>query len=177
MNSLPLDSSAPIDWPSALDEHSSWIRKVVHSRVISLADVDDIVQEIAKAALNQTGRPTNPQKVAPWLYGVAVRQVSNFLRRQGRQERLLENYSEQAPPAPSTANPRDWVIGRELRGHLHKAMESLPSEHREILALKYTEELTYQQLADLLNTSVKSIEHRLLKARTALRRALQDHLS
>ena len=51
MNSLPYESSTAIDWPVALDENASWIRKVVHARLHTVTDVDDVVQDIATAVL------------------------------------------------------------------------------------------------------------------------------
>ena len=87
MDSVPYQApAATIDWTSALDTHRSWIRKVVNARVVTSHDVDDVVQEISAAVLKPGKRPADPDKVAPWLYGVAVRQASQFLRKRGQQE-------------------------------------------------------------------------------------------
>lgn len=170
---LPQSHSAAIDWPLALSQHGSWMRKVVQSRLGHLNDVDDVVQEIATAVLEQESRPTNPQKVAPWLYGVAVRQASQFLRKQGRQERLRENYSRELADMEAPPNPRDWVIHAERRLVLAKALDALEPAAREVLLLKYSEGLSYRELAALYEVTEKSLEHRLLKARQCLRRELQ----
>ena len=177
MDTLPLQpASQAIDWSAALDRHCSWIRKVVNARIGHQHDVDDVVQEISAAVLKQTTRPDDPDKVAPWLYGVAVRQASQFLRQRGQQERLLDSYAKKTfgtdePPV----NPRDWVMKRELRQSVRDCLNHLPAEEREILLLKYTEELTYHQLADLLGVTERVVEHRLLKARNSLRLQLQRH--
>ena len=176
MDSLSCQPQSPvIDWPSALDANGSWIRQVVHARVPTTQDVDDVVQEISAAVLKQRGkRPDDPDKVAPWLYGVAVRQSSQFLRKRGQQERLLDTYAAKRETT-SPENPRDWVMRRERHQTLRKSLESLDTDEREILLLKYTEDLSYSQLADLLGITVKMVEHRLLNARTALRIQLQHH--
>ena len=176
MDSVPYQApAATIDWTSALDTHSSWIRKVVNARVVTSQDVDDVVQEISAAVLKPGKRPADPDKVAPWLYGVAVRQASQFLRKRGQQERLIDHYVDKAPLREAPENPRDWVMRRELRQSVRECLTHLSTEEREILLLKYTEELTYAQLADLLGLTVKAVEHRLLKARTSLRLHLQHH--
>ena len=163
-----------IDWPAALEDHGSWIRKVVNARLRHAHDVDDVVQEISSAVFRQDSRPEDPAKVAPWLYGVAVRQASQFLRKRGQHERLLDRYAEKGrDDAPSFPNPREWVMQREQSQGVREALENLPAEDREILLLKYTEELPYRQLASLLGVTEKVIEHRLLKARQALRRQLK----
>ena len=177
MDAIPYSTpSDTIDWTMALDKHASWIRKVVHSRVVHHHDVDDVVQEISAAVLKQNTRLDHPDKVAPWLYGVAVRQASQFLRRQGQQERLLNRYAKRSSvPEVGPANPRDWVMKRELRQSVRDSLEKLCAEEREILLLKYTEDLTYRQLAQLLGVTEKIVEHRLLKARNSLRIELHDH--
>ncbi len=163
-----------IDWPAALDHHGSWIRKVVNARLRHAHDVDDVVQEISSAVFKQDSRPQDPEKVAPWLYGVAVRQASQFLRKRGQHERLLDRYAEQSREnTQSLPNPREWVMQREQSQGVRYALEQLPADDREILILKYSEELSYRQLASLLGVTEKVVEHRLLKARKALRRELK----
>lgn len=174
MATIPFEPPADsIDWCAALESHRSWMRKVVNARVSHQQDVDDVIQEISAAVLKQNARPEDPTKVAPWLYGVAVRQASQFLRKRGQQERLLDRYQRKANE-PSIPNPRDWVMRRELHQSVRTSLESLPPEQREILLLKYTENLTYKQLADLYAVSEKVVEHRLLKARNGLRQQLQS---
>ena len=164
-----------IDWPTALDHHGSWIRKVVNARLRHPHDVDDVVQEISSAVFRQDSRPKDPDKVAPWLYGVAVRQASQFLRKRGQHERLLDRYAAQGSEStPAWPNPREWVMRREQSQGVRDALENLPAEDREILLLKYTEELTYRQLASLLGVTEKVVEHRLLNARQALRQQLKS---
>ncbi len=148
------------------------MRQVIRSRVRGAADIDDIIQEIAAAVLNQDNRPTTHAKIAPWLYGVTIRQASQFLRKQARHEKLLEKAQEHTPELPALPNPRDWVIAHEKAHDVQSALEKLSPEHREIFLLKYNEGLTYRELADLFETTVKAVEHRLLQARQTLRHHL-----
>ncbi len=175
MDASPFNAPvAAIDWPQALRDHGSWIRKVVQARLRRTQDVEDVVQEISAAVLRQGARPEDPKRVAPWLYGVATRQTSQFLRKEGRQERLQADYAARREAPDDLANPRDWVMRHEDARSVHRALEELPEASRELLLLKYTEDLTYGQLATLLGVTEKVIEHRLLKARQALRFQLQQ---
>ena len=66
--------------------------------------------------------------------------------------------------------PLDWMLAQEQSQHLARAIEELRPQQREILTLKYTENWSYQQLADHLGVPVRSVEYRLLQARNQLRK-------
>ena len=127
------------------------------------------------AVLRQNSRPTVSAKVAPWLYRVAVRQVINFRRRSGRQQQLMRSVAvSTAHEQTAAATSRDWVVASEDHETVVMALGELSPDDREILLLKYTEDWTYRQLANHLGLKVKTIEHRLMKARRALRRRLHE---
>jgi len=171
----PPSNGNAIDWESALDEHRSWIRTVVRSRIRDSHAADDVVQEIALAVLQQNSRPTDSVKVAPWLYRIAVRQTINYRRRTGRQDRLLAQFaSAKTRPDSPAANPHDWVLAEEQQLSVAAALECLSAQAREILLLKYAEGWTYKQLASHLGVKMKTVEHRLMKARDALRCRLRE---
>ncbi len=114
--------------------------------------------------------PVDPDKVAPWLYRVAVRQAVNFHRKLNRKSNAtpvsdLEQVS-------SARQPLDWLLEKEERKRFNEALNRLTPAQREMLTLKYAEKWSYQQLADHLGIPVRSVEYRLLQARTELRKLL-----
>jgi RNA polymerase sigma-70 factor (ECF subfamily) len=151
------------------------MRTVAWSRLGEGHAADDVLQEVAVLVLEHTSRPTDPRKVAPWLYRITIRQAINWRRRRGRQRRLLQRLAERSPAGKAEApDPRDWVLGRELRGAVAAALEHLAPQDREILLLKYTEDWSYRELAEHLGVTIKTVEYRLLKARRALRARLRE---
>ena len=171
----PPSNGTAIDWESAFDEHRSWIRTVVRSRIRDPHAADDVVQEIALAVLQQNSRPTDSAKVAPWLYRIAIRQTINYRRRTGRQDRLLTQFAgAKTRPDSSAANPYDWVLAEEQQLSVAVALECLSAQAREMLLLKYAEGWTYKQLASHLGVKVKTVENHLMKARRELRCRLRE---
>jgi len=77
-----------IDWTRAVEENRRWLTAVLRARLGDINAVDDVLQEVGLAVLNQPRRPTDPQKVAPWLYRIALRKSVDYRRSQGRQRRL-----------------------------------------------------------------------------------------
>ena len=166
-------SGPAIDWPTQLHQHRRWLMSVLRSRINNPHVVEDLYQEVSLAVLRQASRPTDPDKIAPWLYRLAVRHVINFHRKTGRQKRLQENLEnlsvvEQA----STPDALDWLVQTEQQAMVARAVKMLRAQDREILTLKYTENWTYKQLAEHLGASTNTIEYRLIRARKQLRKFL-----
>jgi RNA polymerase sigma-70 factor (ECF subfamily) len=162
-----------IDWSSALEEHRRWLRTVVRCRVEDDHAVDDVMQEVALAALKQNSRPRDPGRVAPWLYRVAVRQSISHCRRKGRRQRLANAVREELLHADAAVDPRDWLWTEEVRERVAEALERLSTQDRQILLLKYTEQWCYRQLAEHLGIGVNAVEYRLLRAKKRLRTQLR----
>lgn len=165
------ESGRQIDWQAALLQHGRWLRTVVAARVREPDAVDEILQEVALAAVRQSAPLRDPGKVAPWLYRLAVRQVLLFRRRCGRQRRLTDHYagSPLAPVEGETPDPLAWLLADERRSLVRQAMTRLRPTDAQLLLLKYTEHWTYHQLAEHLGVSHAAVEARLHRARARLR--------
>ena len=184
-----MPETTSIDWPEMLKTHESWLRKVLRCRISDVHAVDDLFQEIAVAVYRQLENPIHarssdtpasvkktlpkdPGKVGPWLYRVAIRQAINFHRKKSRRSQP-KIVGDMAVPA-STPEPLDWMLNREADQRLGQCIKELGDGEQEILMLKFTENWSYQQLADHLGISLRAVEHRLLKARTKLRLLLVE---
>ena len=184
--------SPAIDWPSVLETHKSWLAKVLYCRIGDGHAVDDLLQDIALAVIRQSlpgtqlasepptdsparsGQvPVDPDKVAPWLYRIAVRQAVNFHRRSNRKSHPKPLAELEACCA--TPLPLEGLLAAEEQQQFRAALRRLTSAQREILTLKYTENWSYQQLSDHLGIPVRSVEYRLLQARMELRKNLSVH--
>ena len=165
-----------IDWAAALSDNKRWICKVLRSRVGDPDIADDLYQEIALAVVRQTARPVEQERVAPWLYRLAIRYTVNHFRKRGRQRKLLERIEQQTGDAsPFETEQKEglhWLLHCEQQQMVSDAMAGLPAQDREILLLKYTENWTYHQLAQHLGVGLNTIEYRLLRAKKRLRQSL-----
>ena len=70
-----LTKSLQLNWQDLLAEHDRWLRTIVYSRLRDADAVDEVMQEIAVAAVRQAAPLSDASKVVPWLYRLAVRQV------------------------------------------------------------------------------------------------------
>lgn len=163
-----------IDWATAWRSHAGWLRTVVLSRIGEPQAVDDVLQQVGLAVAREAKRPTEPDRIGPWLYRVAVRQCLMFRRTAGRHRKLLQRV--QGDPTVASpeddASPLDWLLDRERQELARRALAELPDVDRQLLLLKHTEHWTYQQLADHLGVTTHTIEYRLLQAREELRKQI-----
>ena len=165
----PRESSGPpSDRAGVLSRNERWLRTVVSSRVGEPQAVDEVLQEVALAAVAQ---PVTPVQWAPWLYRLAVRQALLYRRKQGRERRRVDRYAgEKGSTAQiSEYDPLHLLLAAEKRERVRKAVRSLPRRDADILLLKYTEDWSYRELADHLGLTESAVEARLHRARRRLR--------
>jgi RNA polymerase sigma-70 factor (ECF subfamily) len=163
-----------MDWRQTLSQHERWLRTVVFARLREREAVDEVMQEIALAAVRAPAPPRDSAKAAPWLYGVALRQVLLYRRKCGRRRRLEAGYAahRQETDGGASSDPLAWLLADERRRLVRESLETLADRDAEILLLKYTENWSYHELAAHLGLSHSAVEARLFRARQRLREAL-----
>jgi RNA polymerase sigma-70 factor (ECF subfamily) len=166
-------SCPAIDWTAALNQHDRWLRTIVLARVRERQAVDEVMQEVALAAVRQAAPLLDPTRIAPWLYRLAVRQSLMYRRKCGRKRKLECGYADRGPlPGQTQADPLNWLLADERRLLVRRALGQLAARDREMLLLKYTEDWNYHQLAAHLGVSHSAVEARLHRARARLRQEL-----
>jgi RNA polymerase sigma factor (sigma-70 family) len=164
-----------IDWQAALAQHHRWLRTVVFARVREPQAVDEVLQEVALAAVKQAAPLADANKVGPWLYRLAVLQSLLYRRRCGRRRKLNDRYAGDCSRRSddfTAPDPLNWLLAEERRGLVRRALAKLPRRDAEILLLKYTENWNYHQIAAHLGVSHAAIEARLHRARRRMREQL-----
>jgi RNA polymerase sigma-70 factor (ECF subfamily) len=164
-----------IDWSAALAEHDRWLRTVIYARLQQPDAVDEVMQEVALAAVRQSAPISDPTKVAPWLYRLAVRQSLMFRRKMGRRRKLTDRYAQQPAALVEPErfpDPLGWLLAAERQQMVRQALGRLPPRDAEILLLKYTEGWNYHQIARHMGISHSAVEARLHRARQRLRQEL-----
>jgi RNA polymerase sigma-70 factor (ECF subfamily) len=172
-NTVAAPASA-LDWGVTLAVHESWLRRVVAARLDEPQAVDEVMQDVALAAVAQRSPLQNPARVGVWLYRLAVRHVLIYRRKSSRRRSLVDRYAIkngacEVDPAPS---PLSWLVHDERQQLVQQALRSLPPRDAELLILKHAEGLPARELAERLGVMTNTVEARLHRARRRLRNAL-----
>lgn len=164
-----------IDWKTVLQKHDRWLRTVVGARIGEPQAVDEVMQNVSLAAVKQKAPLSDPHKVAPWLYRLAVTHALLYRRKMGRQRKLTDRYAQRNQPTEEDGrqpDPLGWMLVEERRDQVRSALKRLHRRDAEILLLKYTEQWSYRELAGHLGISESAVEARLHRARKRLRTEL-----
>ncbi|MGE0610382.1 MAG: RNA polymerase sigma factor [Pirellulales bacterium] len=164
-------STPGVDWSAAVAAHQRWMRTVILARLGERQAVDEVLQEVLLAAVKQNPK-LEPDRVAPWLYRLAVIQALLYRRKQGRRRKLTERYADRVQPREGqsrSVDPLEWLLAGERQKLVRQALGRLPPRDAEILLLKYTEDWSYHELAAYLGVSHSAVEARLHRARGRLR--------
>ncbi len=159
----------------ALPEHQEWLRTTLLARLGCADEVEEVMQEVAIAAANQSAKREPVERVAPWLYRVALRQMLLFRRKAGRRKKLIANAAQLLGAADTvgrTREPLDWLISLERQSEVRTAMSSMSERDRQLLMLKYVDGLSYGQIAERIGVTASSVQSRLHRARGLLREQL-----
>ncbi len=119
-------------------------------------DTDDLLQEIFIKVWNSLPSFREDSSLFTWLYRIATNETLNFLRRQ--RVRGMLNFEPLDNVLYKKIDEDTHFNGNELQRELHKAIQKLPRKQRLVFNMRYFDELSYNEIADILNTSVGSLK-------------------
>jgi RNA polymerase sigma-70 factor, ECF subfamily len=148
--------------------------RIVLRMVRSPDDADDLTQDTFVRAHRGLKTFKDEYDFHPWLYRIAVNQAINFLNKRKRQAAAdLDEVPEgdiRAGPEPES--PLQSASRQELLTRLESALDKLPEEQRTVFLLRVQEGLSYEEIAETMDTPKGTVMSRLARARMALRKHL-----
>jgi RNA polymerase sigma-70 factor (ECF subfamily) len=159
---------------AVFDRHSAEILRYVYARLgPDLAE--DVTAETFLAAFQCRGRYDGAWSDArPWLYGIAMRQISRHRRAEARRLRLLQSAPADGPAEDHSDRAAERVTAQRLGPQLAAALAALPRQDRDLLLLVAWAELSYAEAATALGTTTSAVKARLHRIRVRMRQALRN---
>ena len=137
----------------------------------SSEEAEDLCQESFMKLIQATSRYQPDGKFQSWLFRIAGNQARSRLRRRRILRWLpLTNDYDNAPSAAPDA--LDTLAVQDQQREVQEALARLPERQRQALVLKQFQEMSYQEIADAMGSTVPSVQMLLHRAMTALRRDL-----
>jgi RNA polymerase sigma-70 factor (ECF subfamily) len=164
-----------------IEKHQALVAGTVARMLGSNSDVEDIAQQVFIRVWKSAHRYVPRAKFTTWLLKITRNLVFNELRRAKRHANipLQTEPGTDDPPLKDEANlaPDVSLLEAELRSTIEGAILELPETQRLALVLRRYEELSYDQIAEVLDLSVPAVKSVLFRARTELRSRLSKYLS
>jgi RNA polymerase sigma-70 factor (ECF subfamily) len=158
--------------------------RTCYSLVHDEQEARDLAQEVFIELLDSAGSFRGDAKLSTWIYRIAVNKSLNCLKKQKRRQ-ILERIGlrsaspgrqkEEARNIPSEAGADSALEAEELKRVLHFAIGQLPASQRIAFTMHKYEELSYREIADVMNVSVPSVESLIHRAKMNLQRNLADY--
>ena len=147
---------------------------VAYGLVGNRDDALELAQDSFVKAYRAMGRFNTEMPFYPWFYRIVRNTCFNHIKKRKRRgESSLDGMMESgADFAADDAGPADAAGAGELRRRLAQCMQCLSPPHREILSLRHVEELSYEEIAQVLDVPKGTVMSRLHAARRALRDAM-----
>ena len=164
-----------------IERHQALVAGTVARMLGSNSDVEDIAQQVFIRVWKSARRYVPRAKFTTWLLKITRNLVFNELRRSkrhahislqsepGAEEVLLKDEKNPAPDAS--------LLETELQRAIEEAILQLPESQRMALVLRRYEQLSYEQIAEVLDLSVPAVKSVLFRARTELRTRLSKYLA
>jgi RNA polymerase sigma factor (sigma-70 family) len=151
-----------------------------HSRLLafcrhmlaSTEDAEDVLQEVFTAAFNAICADDRPINARPWLYRIARNRCLNHLRRPQHAGQDSMDVFER----DGGATTADTVHTREEFRQIVADVQELPESQRTALLLREIDALSYEQIAEAMDTTVPSVKSLLVRARVSLAEAAEARL-
>ncbi len=123
--------------------------------VLNHDDADDVLQNTFIKVWTGLDSFRGDSKLSTWLYRIASNEAINFLERQKRNVSSIDD-ADSGVALQLEGDP--YFDGDETARQLQEAIATLPVRQRQVFNLKYFEEMKYEEMSELLDTSVGALK-------------------
>lgn len=128
----------------------------VRKMVIDHDDADDLTQEVFIKVHKAIGSFREDSQLFTWIYRIATNECLTFLNKKRRRFFLpLEDVGKELSAKVDTS---DDISGEDIQKKLQKALLKLPDKQRLVFNMKYFDELSYEDIAEITSTSVGALK-------------------
>ena len=128
----------------------------VRRLVVEHEDANDVLQNCLVKVFKSIKRFEGKSKLYTWLYRIATNEAITFLQK--RKKRITASLDDEESNLENRLEADSYFDGDRAARELQKALVTLPEKQRLVFQLRYFEERPYQEISDLLNTSVGALK-------------------
>ena len=168
------------------------IYSVVHRILSDPADAADTTQEVFLKVFRGIKRFDGRSSLKTWMYRIAVHEASNqrrwWFRHKRRETSLEAEESTDANGRPyegrgleerladDRQSPFESLAHEEVRARVEAELRMVPEPYRTVVVLRDIEQLSYEEIAEVLETSLGTVKSRLMRGRAALKKRLVQYV-
>jgi len=175
-----LKSGDAIAFRELVETRQSLVFNTVIGFLQNTEDAEDVTQDVFVKIFESITQFKGESALSTWVYRVAVTTALEFLRRKKRKKRfgflspILGENNELNLELPDFHHPGVTLDNREKSAILFKAIKQLPENQQTAFILNKVEGLSYQEVAEVMKTSLSAVESLLHRAKTNLKDLLKN---
>lgn len=123
----------------------------VRRMVLIHQDADDVLQNVFIKVYKAIGRFREEAKLYTWLYRIASNESISFINKRKNTQQVSE-------PLMASLKQDPYFTGDQVQMVLKEAIEELPTKQKQVFIMRYYDDLTYKNMAEILDSSVGSLK-------------------
>jgi len=132
-------------------------------------DIEDLVQDVFIKSYTNIQSFDKNLRFSPWIYRIAHNTFVNELKRKSLFNFGMFDVDAILPQLPAKETTDASILSAELQEEMESLLSELPNKYREVIVLYYFEELSYQEISEVLQIPVTTVGVRISRARKKLR--------
>ncbi|WP_449421285.1 RNA polymerase sigma factor [Pedobacter puniceum] len=124
--------------------------------VIEHEDADDVVQDVFIKVWKNLESFRQDSQLYTWLYRIATNESITFLNK--KKTKFNSSFEELSEKLSESLNDDNYFTGDQIQKKLQKALLTLPEKQRLVFNMKYYDDLKFQEISDILGTSVGALK-------------------
>ena len=162
-----------------VNEHQRKVLNTCYRFLNNKEDAEDLTQEVFLEVYKSISSFRGESKISTWIYRIAVTKSLDFIRKKKRKKRFTilkrvfsDDTIKSEIPDKTNLNPVKKVEEQDRIRILNEALESLPQNQRAAFTLSKYDEMSYKEIAEILNTTIPSVESLIHRAKNKLKKKL-----
>jgi RNA polymerase sigma-70 factor (ECF subfamily) len=166
-----------------IDTYKNRVFNTILGMVQNTEDAEELAQDVFIKALQNVEKFKGQSQISTWLYRIAINTSLDHLKMRSRKKRFafmisLSGGTEEnpAPNPPDFVHPGLQLENKELAQTLFKAINQLAEKQKTALVLTKIEGLSYEQTAQVMETTIAAVESLLFRAKQNLKKIMSNYL-
>lgn len=190
------EASVVAELKAGSEEAYAWLVAHYHQPIYSLvyrvlndpADAADTTQEVFLKVFRGMKRFHGESSLKTWMYRIAIHEASNrrrwWFRHKSRETTIEPEPVQEALGAPGlkdtladdSESPFDNIAHEEVRARVEAELKQLPEPYRTTVILRDIEELSYEEISEVMQVTLGTVKSRLMRGRDALKKRLEAYV-
>lgn len=193
------EASVVAELKAGSEDAYAWLIAHYHQPIYSLvyrilndpADAADTTQEVFIKVFRGIKRFNGQSSLKTWMYRIAIHEASNqrrwWSRHKARETSIEARETTDAGGqvhragleetlAAAADTPFDALAHEEVRAKVEAELQQVPEPYRSVVILRDIEQLSYEEVAEVLEVSLGTVKSRLMRGRAALKKRLEKYV-